>query len=466
MEKFDVLVIGGGPGGYVCAIRAAQLGFKTACVEDRPALGGTCLNVGCIPSKALLESSHHYHSVQHSFESHGIKVGKVSLDLPTLLARKDQVVTGITGGVAYLFNKNKVTWLKGKARLTGPGKVAVDAKGETIEYEASHIVIATGSAPINLKSAPFDHKNIVDSEDALNFPAVPKHLIVVGGGVIGLELGSVWLRLGARVTVIEALGNILGPMDGAISAAALKLFTKQGMEFNLNSFLNQAQVTGAGKVKVSYTVDGKTPKEVECDKVLVAIGRRAYTDGLGLESVGLATDKAGRIEVDHGFRTKVPGIYAIGDVIAGPMLAHKAEEEGVALAELIAGQPGHVNYEAIPNVVYTWPEVASVGITSEECAAKGIAVKEGKFFFKANGRAKAMGEADGFVKMIADAKTDRLKGIHIIGPMASELIAEAALAFEYGASAEDIARSVHAHPTLAEAMKEAALDVAQRAIHS
>lgn len=464
-DSFDVIVIGSGPGGYVCAIRAAQLGFKTACVESSPTLGGTCLNVGCIPSKALLESSHHFHKASHEFSEHGIKLDSLSIDVPQMLKRKNEVVSSITEGVEGLFKKNKVTWLKGHGSIAGPGLVTVKpADGSSMNYAGKHVVIATGSIPIQIPPAKFDHKFIVDSTDALAFDKVPEELLVVGGGVIGLELGSVWMRLGSKVTVIEAQNKILGNTDAGVSREMLKILKKQGMDIQLGTLLESSEVAD-GKVKMTCKQKDKSVEFVG-DKALIAVGRRPLTDQVGLDQVGIKADSRGFIEVNERFQTSVEGFYAIGDTIHGPMLAHKAEEEGIALAEMLAGQAGHVNYEAIASVVYTWPELASVGLTEEECKQQEIPYKAGKFYFKANGRAKAMNETQGFVKCLAHKESDRLLGIHIIGPTASELAAEAALAFEYGASAEDIARSVHAHPTLSEAMKEAALAVDKRAIHS
>ncbi|MCO6414908.1 dihydrolipoyl dehydrogenase [Siccirubricoccus sp. KC 17139] len=460
-ESFDVIVIGAGPGGYVAAIRAAQLGLKTACVEKRETLGGTCLNIGCIPSKALLQSSENFEEAAHKLADHGVVVAGVKLDLARMQARKGEVVTANVKGVEFLFRKNKVTWLKGTGRLTGPGKVAV---GEEV-YEAKHIILASGSESVPLKGVPVDETQIVTSTGALELGAVPKHLVVIGAGVIGLELGSVWRRLGAEVTVVEFLDRILPGMDGETCKAFERVLVKQGFKFKLKSKVTAA-VPGADGVTVTVEpAAGGAAEELKADVVLLAIGRRAYTEGLGLDAAGVALDERGRIKVDGHFATNVPGIYAIGDVITGPMLAHKAEEEGVAVAEIIAGQAGHVNYEAIPAVVYTWPEVASVGATEEQLKEAGTAYKAGKFPFTANGRARAMGDTDGFVKLIADAKTDRLLGAHIVGPDAGTLIAELALAIEFGASAEDVARTSHAHPSLNEAVKEAALAVAGRAIH-
>ncbi|MEY4631191.1 MAG: dihydrolipoyl dehydrogenase [Pseudomonadota bacterium] len=469
-NQFDVIIIGAGPGGYVAAIRAAQLGLKTACVESRGTLGGTCLNVGCIPSKALLQSSEAFSHVQHKIAEHGVRVSGVELDLPQMMKRKDEVVKGLTRGIEGLFRKNKITWLQGHGRFAGPAKagihqVAVDkADGSSTIHATKTVIIATGSEPVELKAiAPFDHKFVIDSTDALALDKVPGHLVVIGAGVIGLEMGSVWKRLGAKVTVIEAADRVLPPMDGAVSAAMHKILVKQGMEFLLGAKLTGAKPEGKS-VRVDFEHEG-AKKDLKADKVLVAVGRRPNTFKLGMEAIGLSLQPNGRVPVDGHFKTPVAGVYAIGDVIDGLMLAHKAEDEGIACAEIIAGKAGHVNYDAIPNVVYTWPEVASVGITEEQAKSKGLDYKTGQFPFAANGRAKAMGDTDGFVKIIADGKTDRLLGVHMVGPNASELIAEAAIAFEFAGSAEDLARSSHAHPTLAEAIKEAALGVDKRTIH-
>ncbi|HQT88446.1 MAG TPA: dihydrolipoyl dehydrogenase [Acidiphilium sp.] len=460
-EQFDVIVIGSGPGGYVCAIRAAQLGMKVACVEKRATLGGTCLNVGCIPSKALLQSSENFHALGHSFAQHGIIAKEIGFDLPTIMSRKDEVVGANVKGVEFLFKKNKVTWLKGAAQFTAANQIEVAGTA----YSAKHIVIATGSESVALPGVEVDETHIVTSTGAIALANVPRHLVVIGGGYIGLELGSVWRRLGAQVTVVEYLDRLVPTMDGEIATAFQKILAKLGLKFKLGT-----KVTGAKKHDngVSLTLEpakGGAAETLEADIVLVAIGRRANTDQLGLEKIGVALDERGRVKTDGHFATNVPGIYAIGDVIAGPMLAHKAEEEGVALAEIFAGQAGHVNYGAIPGVVYTWPEVASVGKTEEELKAEGIAYKVGKFPFMANGRARAMGDTDGFVKLLADKTTDRLLGAHIIGPDAGTMIAELVLAIEFGASAEDVARTSHAHPTLNEAIKEAALAVDGRALH-
>jgi dihydrolipoamide dehydrogenase len=460
-QSFDVIVIGSGPGGYVCAIRAAQLGLKTACVEKRATLGGTCLNIGCIPSKALLQSSENFHAITHSMKDHGIGVGDVTLDLARMQARKGEVVTANTKGVEFLFKKNKVTWLKGEAKFTSPTEI--DVAGTT--YTAKNIVIATGSDSVPLKGVEVDEKRIVTSTGALELDAVPKHLVVIGGGVIGLELGSVWHRLGAEVTVIEFLDRITPTMDTEISTAFQKILAKQGIKFKLGAKVTGAQVTDKGVTLTVEPAKGGDAETIEADIVLLAIGRYAYTAGLGLDAAGVETDNKGRVKTDAHFATNIPHIFAIGDVITGPMLAHKAEDEGVAIAERIAGQAGHVNYDAIPSVVYTWPEVASVGKTEEELKTAGIAYNTGKFPFTANGRARAMGDTDGFVKILADKTTDRLLGAHIIGPDAGTLIAELATAIEFGASAEDVSRICHAHPTLSEAVKEAALAVEGRALH-
>ncbi len=460
-DSFDLIVIGAGPGGYVCALRAAQLGLKVACVEKRATLGGTCLNIGCIPSKALLQSSENYVAATQDFAAHGIDVGSVSLDLGRMMARKDEVVSANVKGVEFLFRKNKITWLKGIARIAAPGTVEVD--GTT--YSAKNIVIATGSESVNLPGLDIDEQRIVTSTGALALPEIPKRIAVVGGGYIGLELGSVWRRLGAEVTVIEFMERIVPTMDAEIAKAFERILRKQGLKFRLRTKVAGARVTNAGVILTLEPDRGGPSEEVVADVVLVAVGRRPNTEGLGLEAVGVGLDERGRVKTDAHWATNVPGIHAIGDVIAGPMLAHKAEEEGVAVAERLAGQAGHVNYAVIPGVVYTWPEVAAVGQTEEELKAAGIAYRIGKFPFTANGRARAMGDTDGFVKILADATTDRILGAHIIGPDAGTLIAELATAMEFDAAAEDVARTCHAHPTLNEAVKEAALAVAGRALH-
>ncbi len=460
-DSYDVIVIGGGPGGYVCAIRAAQLGLRTACVEKRATLGGTCLNIGCIPSKALLQSSENFEEAGHSFADHGVMIAGVKLDLARMMARKDEVVSANVKGVEFLFKKNKVDWLKGSGHVAGPGQVDVDGT----RYAAKHIVIATGSESIALPGVELDETAIVSSTGALELDQVPGHLVVIGGGYIGLELGSVWKRLGAEVTVVEYLDRLVPGMDAEIAKTFERVLGKQGLKFRLST-----KVTGAvrGNDGVTLTVEpakGGEAEQIKADVVLVAIGRRAYTGHLGLEEAGVALDERGRVQVDAHYATNVPGIYAIGDVIAGPMLAHKAEEEGVALAERMAGQAGHVNYDVIPGVVYTWPEVASIGRTEDDLKRQGISYKVGKFPFTANGRARAMGSTDGFVKLLADKESDRLLGAHIIGPDAGTLIAELATAMEFGASSEDVARTCHAHPSLSEAVKEAALAVDGRALH-
>ena len=463
-ESYDVVVIGGGPGGYVAAIRAAQLGLKTACVEKRASLGGTCLNIGCIPSKALLQSSERYVETQHALAAHGIKVEGVSLDLGTMQARKDKVVGENTRGVEFLFKKNKVAWVKGTAKITAPGTIAVS--GETNDtLTAKSIVIAAGSDIVRLPGIEIDEKRIVSSTGALTFSEVPKRFVVIGGGYIGLEMGSVWGRLGSQVTVVEFLDRITPGMDGELSKSLQRVLQKQGFTFKLGTKVTGAKIGNKGVVLTLEPAAGGPAEELVADAVLVCVGRRPYTDLLSLDSVGVALDEKKRIKVDGQFRTNVPGIYAIGDVIAGPMLAHKAEDEGSAVAEVIAGQKPHIDYDAIPAVIYTAPEVASVGKSEEDLKAAGTAYAVGKFPFTANGRARANGDTEGFVKILADAKTDRVLGVHIIGADAGTMIAEAALAMEYGASSEDIARTCHAHPTLPEAVKEAALAVAKRAIH-
>ncbi len=465
-DTYDVVVVGGGPGGYVAAIRAAQLGLKTACVEKRGTLGGTCLNVGCIPSKALLQSSHHYEAAAHEFAAHGIRTGKLSVDLKTMMARKDKVVGDLTKGIEFLFKKNKVDYIVGAGVIASADTVEVEAAdGERQTLKTKNIIIATGSDVAPLPGVEIDEKRIVSSTGALSLNKTPKSMVVVGGGVIGLELGSVWRRLGAEVTVIEFLDNILPGMDGEVVKQMTRTLKKQGMKFKLKSKVTGAKASKSG---VSLSVeprDGGEAETVKADVVLVAIGRRPYSDGLGLDKAGVAMDERGFIAVDGDLQTNVKGIYAIGDVIGGAMLAHKAEEEGVAVAEHLAGQSGHVNYDAIPGVVYTWPEVASVGKTEEALKESGVAYRSGKFPFSANSRARANADSEGFVKVLADAATDRVLGVHIVGPAAGDLIAEAVSVMEFGGSAEDIARTCHAHPGLAEAVKEAALAVDGRAIH-
>jgi dihydrolipoamide dehydrogenase len=467
MHRFDLVVVGTGPGGYVAAIRAAQLGMRVACVENRDKLGGTCLNIGCIPSKALLQSSEKFEEATHSFAAHGVKLNGVALDLPAMMARKDKVVGDLTKGVEFLFKKNKITWIKGIGRIAAPGKVSVQPVdgGGTQELAAKSIVIATGSDSLDLPGIDIDEKQIVSSTGALALEKVPEHLVVVGAGYIGLEMGSVWRRLGAKVTVVEFLDRITPNMDSETGKLLQRVLTKAGFVFKLGT-----KVVGAAKSESGVTLQlepaaGGDKSELKADVVLVAIGRRPFTDGLGLQEIGVALDNKQRVKVDAHYQTNIPGIYAIGDVIAGPMLAHKAEDEGMVVVEMLAGQKPHLNYDAIPAVIYTWPEVASVGKTEEELKAAGITYRTGKFPFTANSRARTNADTDGFVKILADAQTDRVLGVHIIGPDAGTMIAEAALAIEYGASAEDIARTTHAHPTLNEAVKEAALAVDGRAIH-
>ena len=465
--SYDLIVIGTGPGGYVCAIRAAQLGLKTAVVEKNATFGGTCLNVGCIPSKAMLHASELYEEAGHSFAQMGIKVGKPSVDLAALLKYKEQNVEANVKGVAFLFKKNKIDAYHGAGRITAPGKVEVtDADGKTQMLETKTIVIATGSDVARLNGIDIDEKRIVSSTGALELAKVPQKLLIVGAGIIGLELGSVWRRLGAEVTIVEFLDHILPGIDSEVARQFHRLLQKQGVAFKLSCKVSAIDTSGKTlKVKVEPAAGGGAAETIEADVVLVAIGRIPYTEGLGLDAAGVKRDNRGRVIVDPHFQTNIAGIYAIGDVIAGPMLAHKAEEEGVALAEILAGQAGHVNYDVIPNVVYTYPEIASVGKTEEELKAAGIAYQVGKFPFTANARARANLMTEGFVKILADAKTDRVLGVHILGPDAETMIAEAAIAMEFGASAEDIARTCHAHPTLSEAVKEAALAVGKRAIN-
>jgi dihydrolipoamide dehydrogenase len=467
MPTYDLIIIGSGPGGYVCAVRAAQLGMKTAVVEKDATFGGTCLNVGCIPSKAMLHASELYEEAGHSFARMGINTGKPSVDLPALLKYKDENVEANVKGVAFLFKKNKIEAFHGTGRIIAPGKVEVkaeDGKAQVLETKA--IVIATGSDVASLPGIAFDEQRIVSSTGALALNKVPQKLLVVGAGIIGLELGSVWRRLGAAVTIVEFLDHILPGIDSEIARTFQRIQEKQGIAFKLSSKVAAIDPSGKLlKVKVEPAAGGGPSQQLEADVVLVAIGRVPYTEGLGLEALGVHRDNRGRVVVDPHYRSNVAGIYAIGDAIAGPMLAHKAEDEGVAVAELLAGQAGHVNYDVIPNVVYTFPEIASVGKTEEELKQAGIAYAVGKFPFTANARARANLATDGFVKILADAKTDRVLGVHILGPDAEAMIAEAAIAMEFGAASEDIARTCHAHPTLSEAMKEAALAVAKRAIN-
>ncbi len=465
---YDVAVIGSGPGGYVCAIKAAQLGLKVAVIEKRTTFGGTCLNVGCIPSKALLHTSELFEMAAHDFAGFGIGVSAPKLDLKAMMAHKDSVVDASVKGVDFLFKKNKIDAFRGTGSIVAPGKVKVTAQaGESQTIEAKTIVIATGSDSAPLRGVEIDEKRILTSTGALALEAVPKRMVVVGAGVIGLELGSVWRRLGAQVTVVEFLDRILPGMDGEVAKTVQRILTKQGMTFKLASKVAGVDTKGkALKVSVEPAQAGAGAAEaIEADAVLVSIGRRAYTEGLGLEAVGVTRDERGRVAVDKHFQTSVPGIFAIGDAIAGPMLAHKAEDEGVAVAEIAAGQAGHVNYDVIPNVVYTAPEIASVGKTEEELKAAGTQYRSGKFPFSANGRARGMGARDGFVKVLADAATDRMLGAHIVGPFAGELIAEIAVLMEFSGAAEDLARVCHAHPTLSEAVREAAFGAWTKPIH-
>ena len=465
-DNFDLVVIGGGPGGYVCAIRAAQLGLKTACVESRGALGGTCLNVGCIPSKSLLNLSENYNKAKKDFNNQGIEISDIKLNINKMMSNKEKSVQVLTKGVEFLLKKNKVTYIKGKGVIFSKNDVVVyENNNKKINIKAKNIVIATGSSPTSLPGIEIDEKNIVSSTGALSFSEVPKELIIIGGGYIGLEMGSVWSRLGSKVTVVEYLDFITPGMDREISNEFKKILTKQGIRFKLNNKVT-AVTNKKNKVVVDYTNNTTTAKErKECDKVLVSVGRKPYTEGLNLSKIGIKKDNKGRIEVNEKLQTSLKNIYAIGDVIKGPMLAHKAEEEGIAVAEIIAGQAGHVNYDVIPGVIYTSPEVATVGKTEEQLKEENKSYKVGKFPFMANSRAKVNNETEGFVKILADSKTDKVLGVHIIGPHSGDMIAEMALAMEFGASAEDIARTCHAHPTHTEAIKEAALAVDNRPIH-
>ncbi|MBL1420754.1 MAG: dihydrolipoyl dehydrogenase [Alphaproteobacteria bacterium] len=467
MTDFDIVVIGTGPGGYVGAIRAAQLGLKVAVIEKRHAHGGTCLNVGCIPSKALLHASEMFEEAEHNFATLGIDVSAPKLNLGNMMAHKQKVIDGNTAGIDYLFKKNKITAFQGMGKILAVGKVAVtDDDGKVIELSAKNIIIATGSEVMPLPGVEIDEDKIVSSTGGLELKGVPKKLIVVGGGVIGLELGSVWSRLGAEVTVVEFLDNILPGMDGEVVKNFTRMLKKQGFKFKLGTKVVGTETSAKGvKVSVEAAKSGKA-EVLDADIVLVAIGRRPFTAGLGLDAVGVKLDERGRVAIDGHFKTNVEGIYAIGDVVVGPMLAHKAEEEGVALAEILVGQAGHVNYDVIPGVVYTMPEIATVGKTEEQLKAEGVAYNVGKFPFSANGRAKAMLKTDGFVKFIADKATDKVLGCHIVGASAGEMIHEVVLLMEFGGSSEDLARSCHAHPTMSEAVKEAAMAVDKRQIHS
>ncbi len=473
MKSFDVIVIGGGPGGYVAAIRCAQLGMTTACIEswlndeNQPVLGGTCLNVGCIPSKALLDSSHHLSFIKHEAKEHGINVASVAMDVHRMIESKENIVQTLTQGIAGLLKKNKIEWLKGHGRIISESQVEVqpvgDDTGEPYQVTAGNIIIATGSVPMSIHPARVDNELIVDSTGALAFTDVPKRLGVIGAGVIGLELGSVWNRLGSEVVVLEALDDFLALVDRQLANEAEKLLRKQGLDIRLG-----ANVTGTGcnnrEVTITYE-DSEGKKQIAVDKLIVAVGRQPNTEGLGAADVGIGVDQRGFIEVDENCRTALENVFAIGDVVRGPMLAHKASEEGVAVAERIAGKVGHINYDAVPWVIYTWPEIAWVGKTEHELKAEGVDYRVGKFPLAASGRARAMGELDGMIKMISDAHTDRILGVHILGPNASELISEAVVAIEFDSSSEDIARTIHAHPTLAEALHEAALAVDKRTVH-
>ena len=464
-EKFNVVVIGGGPGGYVCAIRLAQLGFKTACVESRGSLGGTCLNVGCIPSKNLLNLSENFHKAKN-FSNLGIETGQLKLNIEKMMKNKDKAVTVLTKGVEFLFKKNKVTYFKGTGSFKSPNQISIidDKKKETI-LEAQKIIISTGSEPVSLPNVKFDEKIVLSSTGALSLNSVPKKMIVVGGGYIGLEMGSVWSRLGSEVHVIEFLDHITPGMDKEISKEFMKILTKQGISFHMQTKVESIKNNKTSAKVFLMDKDGKK-KELECDVVLISVGRKPNTKNLKLDSVGVLLDEKKRIKVNKNFETNIKNIYAIGDVIEGPMLAHKAEEEGIAVAELISGLSGHVNYDVIPGVIYTSPEVATVGKTEEQLKSLGIKYKVGKFPFIANSRAKAINEPEGFVKILADEKTDKILGVHMIGPHVGEIIGEVAVAMEFGASSEDVARTCHAHPTFSEAVKEAALSIDKRAIHS
>jgi dihydrolipoamide dehydrogenase len=473
-DVFDLVVIGGGPAGYTGAIRAAQLGLKVAIVEKRGTLGGTCLNVGCIPSKALLESSEHFAMASHGdFALHGLKMAKIELDLKAMMERKEKIVKSLTDGVAYLMKKNKIPYLAGAGKLVSKTSVEVKLNdgGKVEVLETKNVMLATGSVVAELPFAKVDEKMIVSSTGALELDKVPKHLIVIGGGVIGLELGSVWLRLGAEVTVVEFAPMIAGLSDQGAAKSLYKILQKQGMKFLLSTKVTGVEVSG-GNVTVkaeSLSPEGERGGEqiiLKGDRVLVSVGRKAFSDGLGLEAVGVKKDSRGVVEIDDHFRTSVPNIYAVGDLVRGPMLAHKAEEEGVAVAEILAGKPGHVNYETVPSIIYTWPELASVGATEEQLKKEGRAYRAGSFPFTANARAKTMGMTDGQVRILADEKTDRVLGCHIVGPRASDMLAEVVVAMEFGASSEDIARSFHGHPTLSEVIREAALAVDKRARQS
>ena len=463
-EKFDVSVIGGGPSGYVCAIRLSQLGFKTACIESRGSLGGTCLNIGCIPSKNLLNFSENFHKAKN-FEEIGIEVGEVKLNIDKMMKNKEKAVTVLTKGIEFLFKKNKVTYFKGTGSFKSVNEISILAEGKETIVQSDKIIISTGSSPVSIPGMEFDEEKILSSTGALSLSKLPKKMVVVGGGYIGLEMGSVWSRLGTQVEVIEFLDHITPGMDGEVSKEFEKILKNQGIKFQLNTKVEKI-TKSKNNVTINTINKEKKKNKIEADVVLISVGRKPNTKGLNLENVGVQIDEKGRVKINKNFQTNVKNIYAIGDVIKGPMLAHKAEEEGIAVAELIAGQSGHVNYDIIPSVVYTSPEVASVGKTEEQLKKNKNNYKVGKFPFMANSRAKAIGEPEGFVKILADAITDKVLGVHIIGSHAGEIIAEMAVAMEFGASSEDIARTCHAHPTFSEAIKEAALSVEKRQIHS
>ncbi len=463
-EKFDVTVIGGGPGGYVCAIRLSQLGLKTACIESRGTLGGTCLNIGCIPSKSLLNLSENFHKAKN-FEKFGIETGEIKLNLEKMMKNKDKAVTILSKGVEFLLKKNKVTYFKGTGSFKNQNQISIINNKEETTIETKNTIISTGSEPVSLRGIEFDEEKILSSTGALSISKLPKKMVVVGGGYIGLEMGSVWSRLGTEVQVIEFLDHITPEMDKEISTEFMKILKKQGIKFELKTKVEKIIKSKNGVIIETFSKEGKKNK-FEADVVLISVGRRPYTKNLNLEKIGVELNKRGSVKINKNFQTNIKNIYAIGDVIEGPMLAHKAEEEGIAVAELISGQSGHVNYDIIPGVVYTSPEVASIGKTEEQLKEKGINYKIGKFPFLANARAKVIDESEGFVKILADSTTDKVLGVHIIGQHAGEMIAEMSVAMEFGASSEDIARTCHAHPTFSEAIKEAALSVEKRQIHS
>ncbi len=463
-EKFDLVVIGSGPGGYVGAIRAAQLGLKTAVVEKDPTYGGTCLNVGCIPSKALLDSSEHYSHALHAFKDHGVVVKDVGFDLGVMMKRKEKVVSDNTNGIAYLFKKNGITPFQGHGRLKSPTEVEVKAADGSVQtLDAKFVMLATGSTVNSLPGFNFDGKKVISSTEALTLDRVPNHMVVIGAGAIGLEMGSVWSRLGAKVTVVEYAKKICGPMDGGLSQRMLQILKKQGLNFVLEAKVTGTKISGETVLVEFENMKDQSKNQLECDICLVAVGRKPFSEGLGLEELGIEKDKRGFVQVNAHYQTKYENVFAIGDLIPGPMLAHKAEEEGVAVAEILAGQGGHVNYHTVPSVIYTWPEFAAVGKTEEELKADGVPYNVGQFPFSANGRARAAADTDGMVKVLAHQESDEILGVHIIGPRASDILSEAVVAMEFGGSAEDLARSFHAHPTFSEAIREAALAVDKRA---